>query len=422
MLYIFGSSIVFVCDKDFSIIQNGGIAFEGGVDRILKVGDYKELKALYPQAQAHFYDNAILLPALINAHIHFEFGTHVAQFCYGDFGKWLDSLIDNRDNVLSQNIQSIIESDIKEQYDSGVGSVGAISSYGNDMLPLAKSALRVVYFNEAIGSNPSAIDVLYANIIDRLHNAQTLSSHTFTPALALHSPYSLHPIMAQKLIELVTKNNMPISAHFLESKQEREWLMYNSGYFESFFKRFSNIDKPSKFYTPTSFLQMFCHIKNSPISFTHCLYATQEEIDMIENLNASIITCPRSNRLLNNTFLDRSMLQNTSIPIALGTDGKSSNNNVNILDEMRVALYAYSQEEVLTLAKTLILNATIYGAKALGLNNGTLSEGKSVDFAIFDFAQALYDPKQVHPNQSPLHFILHAKKASKLYINAKAVL
>ncbi len=379
MLHIWGAQEAFICDENFSILHNGAIAFEENKDKILAVGDYEALCSQFPNAKTHFFPQGILLPSLINTHIHFEFGSHLAQFCYGDFGAWLDSLMTSRDEVLNSgnSSETIILQGINDQINAGVGSVGAISSYGNDMTALASSPLRVVYFNEAIGSNPSAIDFLYAHILERLERAKSLHSPTFIPAIALHSPYSLHPIMAQKLIDIAAKDKLPLSAHFLESAHEREWLTQN--------------------------------IK-------------EEEAKMIESLQASIITCPRSNRLLNNAFFTRSLLRNKKISLALGTDGKSSNNNVNLLDELRTSLYAYPQEDILALAKSLILSATLYGAKTLGLNNGTLSEGKNVDFAIFEFSQPLFQTHQSHPNQSPLHFILHATKPTHLFINAKAVL
>ncbi|MCX2716687.1 metal-dependent hydrolase [Helicobacter sp. MIT 21-1697] len=425
MLHIWGAREAFICDEHFSIVHNGGIAFEENVDKILAVGEYDTLCSQFPNAKMQFFPQGVLLPALINAHIHFEFGAHFAQFCYGDFGTWLDSLMDSRDEVLHiQNtyFESILTQGINEQINAGVGSVGAVSSYGYDMSALALSPLRVVYFNEAIGSNPSAIDFLYANMLERLNNAKNLSSPTFTPAIALHSPYSLHPIMAQKLIDIAAKDKLPLSTHFLESAHEREWLTQNSGYFKTFFQRFFHIENPQSFYSPQSFLDMLSPLRDTPLSLTHCLHIKEEEAKSIESLQASIITCPRSNRLLNNAFFSRSHLHNKQIPLALGTDGKSSNNNVNLLDELRVSLYAYPQEDILALAKSLLLSATLYGAKALGLNNGTLSEGKNVDFAIFEFSQPLFYPNQSRPNQSPLQFILHAKTPSHLYINAKAVL
>lgn len=425
MLHIWGAREAFICDKHFSIMHNGAIAFEENVDKILAVGEYDTLCSQFPNAKTHFFSQGILLPALINAHIHFEFGAHLAQFCYGDFGTWLDSLMDSRDEVLNIEdayFESMLTQGINEQINAGVGSVGAISSYGNDMNALASSPLRVVYFNEAIGSNPSAIDFLYAHILERLERAKSLHSPTFIPAIALHSPYSLHPIMAQKLIDIATKDKLPLSAHFLESAHEREWLTQNSGYFKTFFQRFFKIENPQSFYSPQSFLDMLSPLRDTPLSLTHCLYIKEEEAKMIESLQSSIITCPRSNRLLNNAFFTRSLLRNKKIPLALGTDGKSSNNNVNLLDELRTSLYAYPQEDILALAKSLILSATLYGAKTLGLNNGTLSEGKNVDFAIFEFSQPLFQTHQSHPNQSPLHFILHATKPTHLFINAKAVL
>lgn len=264
-----------------------------------------------------FFSQGILLPALINAHIHFEFGAHLAQFCYGDFGTWLDSLMDSRDEVLNIEdayFESMLTQGINEQINAGVGSVGAISSYGNDMNALASSPLRVVYFNEAIGSNPSALDFLYANVGERLNNAKNLSSSTFIPALALHSPYSLHPIMAQKLIDIATKDKLPLCAHFLESTHEREWLTQNSGYFKTFFQRFFKIENPQSFYSPQSFLDMLSPLRDTPLSLTHCLYIKEEEAKMIESLQASIITCPRSNRLLNNAFFTRSLLRNKKNP------------------------------------------------------------------------------------------------------------
>ncbi len=418
MIEIFGAGLVFVCNEKFEILHNGGIAFESSKDSILRVGDYESLSAEFKNAKKTFIPNGILLPALINAHIHFEFGGVLAEFCYGDFGKWLDSLMENRDNVLENDaFESIINQGINEQLKSGVGSVGAISSYGNDMEILAHSPLRCVYFNEAIGSNAEVIDFLYANVLERLNNAKNLKSPTFTPAIALHSPYSLHPIMAKKLIELCVSETLPLSAHFLESPQEKQWLTQQDGYFKGFFKRLANIENAKPFYTPQSFLEMLLPIKNA-LSLTHCLHITQKELDLCEN--ATLITCPRSNRLLNNAFLPLEILQNR--PTAIGTDGKSSNNNVNLLDELRTALYAYPQADILELSKTLLLGATLCGARALGLNNGILAKNKSVDFAIFDFEKPLFCENQTHFNQAPLHFILNANSPTHLYINAKVVI
>nr|QGT50349.1 chlorohydrolase [uncultured Helicobacter sp.] len=410
---IFGAKEVFVCDEDFQILQNGGIAFEEGKDTILCVDTFKNLCEQFPDAKTHFSHQGILLPALINPHIHFEFGGHIARFSYGDFGAWLDSLMEHRDSILG-DLKDIIQEGINEQILCGVGSVGAISSYGDDKEILAQSPLRVVYFNEAIGSNPASVDFLYQNFLQRFEDSRKLKSSTFIPAIALHSPYSLHSIMAKHLIALATKECAPLSAHFLESHYEREWLETSSGYFRGFFQRLASLKDPTSFYTPLSFLEMLSPLSDkSPILLTHCLHTSLKELAQIAQLNATIVMCPRSNRLLSNRYFDIKSSLTHHIPVAIGTDGKSSNFNVNLLDELRFALFAYPQMDLLDLAKMLILGVTSRAAKALGLQNGTLQTGKNVDFALFDFPESL--------NQSPLSFILHAKKPQILYVNAKCV-
>lgn len=410
---VFGAKEVFICDENFQILQSGGIAFEEGQDTILCVDTFENLCAQFPNAKTHFSPQGILLPALINPHIHFEFGEHIARFDYGDFGQWLDSLMQHRNSLLS-NLQEVIQEGINEQILCGVGSVGAISSYGDDKEILAQSPLRVVYFNEAIGSNPASIDFLYQNFLQRFEDSQKLQSPTFTPAIALHSPYSLHSIMAKHLITLALKERTPLSAHFLESHHEREWLETSSGYFRGFFQKLASLKNPTSFYTPSSFLEMLSPLSDkSPILLTHCLYASAKELAQIAQLHATIVMCPRSNRLLSNQYLNLKSSLTHQIPVAVGTDGKSSNFNANLLDELRFALFAYPQMDLLELAKTLILGVTLRSAKALGLQNGTLQAGKNVDFALFNFTESL--------NQSPLSFILHAKKPQTLYINAKCV-
>ena len=121
MLHIWGAQEAFICDENFSILHNGAIAFEENKDKILAVGDYEALCSQFPNAKTHFFPQGILLPSLINAHIHFEFGSHLAQFCYGDFGAWLDSLMTSRDEVLNSgnSSETIILQDINDQINAG---------------------------------------------------------------------------------------------------------------------------------------------------------------------------------------------------------------------------------------------------------------------------------------------------------------
>ena len=115
---------------------------------------------------------------------------------------------------------------------------------------------------------------------------------------------------------------------------------------------------------PFEFLNLFKGVDN--LSFTHCVQADENELKQIEQLDATIIHCPVSNRLLTNNLLDLNNLKN--INLAIGTDGLSSNISLNLFDELRHALLMHSNQDLNLLAQKLLLGATKGGAKALGFS------------------------------------------------------
>lgn len=431
--HIIGASRVFVCDEEFCVLKNGGVLYEESSQeltrdptqehkevktieaKIIAVGEYEYLTQMYPQATREFWHDSVLLPSFVNAHIHFEFSNNTTSFVYGDFGRWLDSVIAKRDEVLGDITKSVQEA-IAVQLRNGVGLVGAISSYGYDMAMLSESGLRVVYFSEAMGSNPSAIDMLFGDFKARLEQSMAHKSATFIPAVALHSPYSLHHIYAKYVLEEAKKLKTPISAHFLESKHEREWLMYGSGYFYDFFAHTFGVPNPKPFYSIESFLEQFGGLDH--VLLTHCLFADTLAYEMMARNAHTIVTCPRSNRLLNNTYLALPKEEGRSpMPhIALGTDGKSSNADVSILEEMRAMLFAYPSADLDMLAREILTMATYNGAQALGIQSGILKEGYNADMVVFEI------PHITQSSQEALQCILHAKEAKRLIINGKGII
>lgn len=411
MKTLLGASKLFCCNKDFGIIDNGGVLFESdpssSYNKILEFGDYQSLLAQHPEAKATFHNESILLPALSNPHIHFEFSNNKTTLTYGDFGEWLDSVIKNREGLFEDLEQSIKEQ-INLQLQSGIASVGAISSYGFDIIPLASSPLRVQLFNEAIGSNPALIDTLYSNLLARLYECQNHSSERFVPALSIHSPYSTHKILASKVAKLAKEHNLLLSVHFLESSQELEWLTHSSGFFKDFFaKHFGNPNATSSL-TPSEFLEL---LEENHSLFVHCLFASSQELEKISSMQGVVISSPRSNRLLNNRYLDLDKLKNAKLSPIFSTDGLSSNFSLNLLDELRHALFAYPQYSPNDFAKELLLGVTNYANKSLKFNGGEIAIGKNADLALFECNGISAT------SQEALHFVLHCQKASQVYIN-----
>jgi cytosine/adenosine deaminase-related metal-dependent hydrolase len=145
------------------------------------------------------------------------------------------------------------------------------------------------------------------------------------------------------------------------------------------------------------------------LSFTHCIRANKEELNQIKQLDATIIHCPNSNRLLSNASLNLSYLED--IPLAIGTDGLSSNHSLNMFDELRSAFYIHTNLEPNLLAQTLLKASTSGGSKALGLNKGILAKNKDADIISFCLPDEIKDKEDL-----ATAIILHTSKVEQTYI------
>ncbi len=392
-----------VCDSEFSIIQNGAIAFD---KKIQEVSTYDDLRDRYPNEEFEYLGkNSVLMPGLINTHVHLEFSSNKTTLKYGNFVKWLFSVIAHREELIEKASKELIDSELQKMIQNGTTTIGAISSYGYDMASCIESPINVVYFTEALGSKQEMIDTLFTDFKAKLKTATSHKSESFIPAVAIHSPYSTHPFLIREVLKIAKENKMAVSAHFLESKAENDWLKSNSGEFEEFFKNI--LDQKQAMTKALDFLLQFKGV--SPLSFTHCVEANQKELDTIKNLGASIIHCPNSNRLLNNATLNLSYLNN--IPLAMGTDGLSSNHTLNMFEELKSALFIHNNFEPDQLAKELLFAATLGGAKALGLKKGTLQKGYDADIISITLPDTLNDPEDL-----AMALILHAEHTTHTFI------
>ncbi|WP_104758066.1 aminofutalosine deaminase family hydrolase [Helicobacter salomonis] len=410
-LKIIGASTLIPCDASCGVLEEGGVAISKG--QIVEVGKLADLKHHYPSASLDFYKHGLLMPALINPHIHFEFSAHRDTFVYGKgFEGWLASVVQKRESIFA-NAQRHIQRAIHTQLQNGVGSVGAISSYGLEREILAHSDLRVVFFDELIGSAPHALEQNFKDFQHRHTLSLQYKSPTFTPAIAIHSPYSVHKELARRVLEMADTHT-PISTHFLESLAELEWLEHKQGWFGHFFQEFLGVANPVPgFEGVEDFLNLFA---KKHLLLVHALFAQPKHLEYAKTISAQthIITCPRSNRLLSGQLLDPARVQECNLPYALATDGNSSNLDVNLLEELRHALFALPGDLERN-AQDLLLACTARASEALGLNSGCLQVGKDADLAIFSC-------KRAHTPLDILLKLTQAKKVRALYIQGKRVL
>ena len=387
-------------------VQNQAVAF---TETIKDIDTLDVLKAKYPDAEViQTEENSVLYPGFINTHVHLEFSANKTSLKYGAFMPWLDSVIEHREDLVGCCDNAVMTRECEAMLRSGITTFGAISSFGNELEVCEKTTQRVVFFNELIGSNAMYADMLYGDFMERVKASMSCeSSSNITPAVAIHSPYSVHPIILQKAVNVAKEHKLPLSAHFLESQAEREWLEDGEGELKGFFKKFFNTE------TPVTNIAEFMHAFDSyPTHFTHCVQATHKELAYLADKGHSIAHCPRSNRYLGVGRLPIEILKDLKLKYSIATDGLSSNDSLSILDELRAGLMLHHQAPIQTLANKFIESITSDAADILGLDCGKIEVGKMADFAIVTLPEAPKREKEV-----ALWSILHTKEVTDVYID-----
>jgi cytosine/adenosine deaminase-related metal-dependent hydrolase len=386
-------------------VQNQAVAF---TEIIKDIGTLETLVQRYPDAKViQAEPHSILYPGFINTHVHLEFSANKTSLSYGSFKPWLDTVIEYREELMGACNNAIMLNECKAMMRSGITTFGAISSFGNELEVCEKTPQRVVFFNELIGSNAMYADMLYGDFQERVRASQSCDkSSRIIPAVAIHSPYSVHPILLQKAVNVAKKHKMPLSAHFLESQAEREWLESSSGALRAFFLKYFNTS------TTVTNIEEFMHAFDTyPTHFAHCVQATEDELNYLAEKGHSIAHCPRSNRYLG---CGRLAIEDLSLPFSVATDGLSSNDSLNIFDELKAAIMLHHDIPIQELSEQLLRTVTGDAADILGLNCGKIEVDKLADFAVVTLPEA---PQRT--DELALWSILHTKEVSEVYIEGE---
>jgi len=405
-LKIINASYILTCNKNFEILHNYAICFD---KTILDIDKLENLEQKYPKAEViNFPQNSVIMPGLINPHVHLEFSSNKTSLKYGSFIPWLNSVIQKRDDLISTCNDEVIEKQLKIMQKTGTTSFGAISSFGNDFNACLKSPQRVVFFTELLGSRPDAVDILFEDFKAKLRHVEQNENERLIPGISIHSPYSTHPILAKNALDIARKFNYIVSTHFMESIAERKWLDEGTGEFNDFFNNFAPNSKPMS--NASDFIEIFRECKTL---FTHCVQANQTEIEKIKETGGYITHCPVSNRLLG---VGRLEIENIDKELlTLGTDGLSSNMSLSMWDEMRSALMMHCKGDLNKLAPLLLIMSTKNAANSLNIDAGEIKQDKLADFIVCEIDEDI-------PSQDlPLQLILHTKYTKATYIGGEKI-
>jgi 5-methylthioadenosine/S-adenosylhomocysteine deaminase len=198
----------------------------------------------------------------------------------------------------------------------------------------------------------------------RLHDSyrhHPLISTAFAP----HAPYSVSDAPLERVRVLADELDIPIHMHVHEIAEEVRRSVAETGR-----RPLARLDALG--------------LVSPALSAVHMTQLEAAEIELLAERGARVVHCPESNLKLASGFCPVKRLSDAGIPVALGTDGAASNNDLNMFSEMRSAALlakAVSGDASAVPAYQALRMATLEGARALGLANdiGSLEVGKWAD-------------------------------------------
>ena len=201
-------------------------------------------------------------------------------------------------------------------------------------------------------------------------------------AIGFHAEYTTNEELLEGSKEVINDLKCPFFTHIAETKKEVEECVKRHGK------------------TPAKYLYDEGLFKYGGGGF-HCIYLTDEEVEIFKENNLYIISCPGSNLKLASGIAPLTYYLNNGINIALGTDGPASNNSLDMFKEMYLAatLQKVTNNDAKSIPAFEILKmATVNAAKAMGLDNAdVLAVDKYADIIMIDLHK---------PNMQPINNIV----------------
>jgi 5-methylthioadenosine/S-adenosylhomocysteine deaminase len=201
-------------------------------------------------------------------------------------------------------------------------------------------------------------------------------------AFAPHAPYTVSDAPLERIAVLADELDLPIHMHVHETATEVETAVQKSGV------------------RPLERLRRL-GLCTPRLLGVHMTQLTDDEIASLATAGAHVLHCAESNLKLASGLCPVARLNRAGVNVALGTDSAASNNDLDMLGEMRSAALlakAVAADASAAPANEVLRMATLNGARALGLEHeiGSLEPGKSADVVAVDLSsietRPIYNP------------------------------
>lgn len=405
---ILSASWIVPVEPHGSVLEDHAIAIRDG--DIVSIAAPAELETGFDPAERIDLDGHALVPGFVNAH------THAAMTLFRGFADDLPLDVWLAEHIWPAEAKFVDEEFVR----SGTRLAAAEMLSGgttcfNDMYffpDVAGESAREVGIRAVVGLIVLEAPTVWARDADsylargrEVHDAFRGDPLVCT-ALAPHAPYTVGDAALEHVRDLAEELGLPVHMHVHETAREVEDSVRETG--ERPLARLERLG-----------------LVNGGLCAVHMTKVHDSEIERLAERGASVVHCPESNLKLASGQCPVARLAAAGVNLALGTDGAASNNDLDMVGEMRTAALAGKIEAgdaSACAAPDMLRMATLGGARSLGLEEriGSLEPGKSADVAAFDLRGL--DTQPVHNPVSQIVYAATRAHVREVWVAGRRVL
>lgn len=388
---------IITCEDNNAVLEDHSLAINAG--KILAILPTNQAKQKYHAKSENNFPTHVVMPGFINSH------THISMNLFRGLADDLE-LMDWLNNYIWPAEGKWVSHDFV--YDASSLAMAEMIRAGttcfNDMyffLGASAEAAEKAGMRAHIGMTVIGVPTAWAKTPDE-YFAKALDFHQqyknhplIVPTLAPHSTYTVDIKDLEKVKQLSSDHRLKINIHLQEAPSEIEQSIKLHG------------KRPMQRLHEIGFM-------SPDVIAVHMTQLDDADYAILQQTKPSIVHCPESNMKLVSGACNVDKLMRMGINVALGTDGAASNNDLDMIGEMRSAAFLgkiTANDPKAASAEQVLKMATINGAKALGIDavTGSLTPGKSADFIAIDM-----DHIETQPVYHPISQIVYATPRSQI--------
>jgi 5-methylthioadenosine/S-adenosylhomocysteine deaminase len=397
---------VVTVDENATVLPRADVLIEGSEIAGLWPSDARPAEVTAERVLAA--EGRVLIPGLVNTHTHAAMTLLRGYADDMELMPWLQERIWPLESKLeAEDVYWGTMLGIAEMLRGGTTCFNDMYHfYGEAACAVLDSGIRANIAGVLLGFLPNAEERL-EQAVAWARESQGAGDGRLVAVLGPHAPYTCPDPLLAKVVTAAREEGLGVHIHLAETAREVVDSLREHGL------------------TPVQHAHRLGLLDLHPIVAAHCNHLSDEDIDLMAASRLAVAHNPGSNMKLASGVCPVPRLLSRGVVVGLGTDGPASNNNLDMVEEMRLSALlhkSHTGNPTVIPASQALAMATREGAKALGLGDriGQIKVGLKADLALLDF-----DQPHLHPRHDVVSHLVYSARASDVrtvFVNGEPLL